>query len=121
MSEDKKRTRNIDKARRRIGRFWFASIILATVIIILCLVKISLWNLPSADEQLAAIEAARADAHRPSDNGPFVYKRDGDEFIFYSKGPNNIDEGGSHSGTADDWSIWPLNPRITKQDNANDK
>jgi hypothetical protein len=57
----------------------------------------------------------------PQNNGPFVYKRDGDEFVFYSKGPNNIDEGGSHSGTADDWPIWPLNLRITKQENANDK
>ena len=57
----------------------------------------------------------------PQNNGPFVYKRDGDDFVFYSKGPNNIDEGGSHSGTADDWPIWPLNLRITKQENANDK
>jgi len=44
----------------------------------------------------------------PQNNGPFVYKRDGDEFVFYSKGPNNIDEGGSYSGSADDWPIWPL-------------
>ena len=44
----------------------------------------------------------------PQNNGPFVYKRDGDDFVFYSKGPNNIDEGGSYSGTADDWPIWPL-------------
>ena len=57
----------------------------------------------------------------PQNNGPFVYKRDGDDFVFYSKGPNNIDEGGSQSGSADDWPIWPLNLRITKQENANDK
>ena len=44
----------------------------------------------------------------PQNNGPFVYKRDGDDFVFYSKGPNNIDEGGSYSGSADDWPIWPL-------------
>ena len=43
----------------------------------------------------------------PQNNGPFVYKRDGDEFILYSKGPNAIDEGGSSSDSADDWPIWP--------------
>jgi hypothetical protein len=41
-------------------------------------------------------------------NGPFVYKHDGEDFVFYSKGHNSIDEGGSHSGPADDWLIWPL-------------
>ena len=44
----------------------------------------------------------------PQNNGPFVYKRDGDGFVFYSKGPNGIDEGGSYSGYGDDWPIWPL-------------
>ena len=44
----------------------------------------------------------------PQNNGPFIYKRDGDDFVFYSKGPNTIDEGGSYSGSADDWPIWPL-------------
>ena len=44
----------------------------------------------------------------PQNNGPFIYKLDGDDFIFYSKGPNAIDEGGSYSGPADDWPIWPL-------------
>jgi hypothetical protein len=44
----------------------------------------------------------------PQNNGPFIYKRAGGNFFFYSKGPNNIDEGGSHSGSADDWPIWPL-------------
>lgn len=38
----------------------------------------------------------------------FVYIRDGEDFVFYSKGPNNNDEGGSYSGTADDLPIWPL-------------
>jgi len=60
MSEDKKRKRKTDKAERRIGRFWSASIILTAVAIIFCLVKISLWNSRSADEQLAAINATRA-------------------------------------------------------------
>ncbi|MEA3225891.1 MAG: hypothetical protein U9Q07_08060, partial [Planctomycetota bacterium] len=44
----------------------------------------------------------------PQNNGPFVYKRDGDSFVFYSKGPNGIDERGSYSRPADDWPIWPL-------------
>ena len=48
----------------------------------------------------------------PQNNGPFVYKRDGDDFVFYSKGPNNIDEGGSYAGAADDWTIWPLKNKI---------
>ena len=43
----------------------------------------------------------------PQNNGPFVYKLAGDGFVFYSKGPNNIDEGGSKSGSADDWLVWP--------------
>jgi hypothetical protein len=43
----------------------------------------------------------------PQNNGPFIYKLAGNDFVFYSKGPNNIDEGGSHSGSADDWLVWP--------------
>ena len=58
MSEDKKRDRKTDEAKRRFGRFWSTFEI---VVIICCLVwKIILWNCRSADEQLAAIEAARA-------------------------------------------------------------
>ena len=57
----------------------------------------------------------------PQNNGPFVYKCDGDDFIFYSKGPNGIDEGGVASRPADDYPIWPLNWRIDKQENANEK
>ena len=48
----------------------------------------------------------------PQNNGPFIYKRAGDDFVFHSKGPNGIDEGGSHSGSADDWLIWPLKIKI---------
>ena len=44
----------------------------------------------------------------PQNNGPFVYKRQGSSFVFYSKGANGIDEGGSSSRPADDWPIWPL-------------
>jgi hypothetical protein len=43
----------------------------------------------------------------PQNNGSFIYKRTGDDFVFYSKGPNGIDEGGSSSGSADDLPIWP--------------
>ena len=49
----------------------------------------------------------------PQNNGPFVYKRDGDSFVFYSRGPNGIDEGGSSSRPADDWPIWPLEIKIS--------
>ena len=48
----------------------------------------------------------------PQNNGPFVYYRDGEHFVFYSKGPNGTDDGGSYSRPADDWPIWPLNFKI---------
>ncbi len=44
----------------------------------------------------------------PQNNNPFVYKLTDDGFIMYSKGPNNIDEGGSDKNGADDRAIWPL-------------
>jgi len=43
----------------------------------------------------------------PQNGGPFVYKREGEGFIFYSKGPNGVDEHGAYSKPADDWPIWP--------------
>ena len=42
----------------------------------------------------------------PHNNGPFVYKLTNDGFILYSKGKNNIDEGGRKKDGADDWPIW---------------
>jgi hypothetical protein len=42
----------------------------------------------------------------PHNNGPFVYKLTDDGFILYSKGKNNIDEGGRKKNGADDWPIW---------------
>jgi hypothetical protein len=48
----------------------------------------------------------------PQNGGKFVYKRDGDSIVFYSKGPNGIDEGGSRSRPADDYPMWPR--RINK-------
>jgi len=79
----------------------------------------------SVDEKLAAIDAELAIAESdnaaiyytrfftdPQNNGPFIYKSDGDSFVFYGKGPNGIDEGGSSSRPADDWPIWPLKVKI---------
>lgn len=43
----------------------------------------------------------------PQNNGTFVYKRDCDDFVLYSKGPNGIDEDGVASKPADDYPIWP--------------
>ena len=43
----------------------------------------------------------------PQNNVPFAYKLRGDSFVFYSKGPNGKDEGGTSSGAADDYPIWP--------------
>ena len=40
-------------------------------------------------------------------DGPFAYKLRGDSFVFYSRGPNGKDEGGSASGAADDYPVWP--------------
>ncbi|MHC4352654.1 MAG: hypothetical protein ACYS0H_08045, partial [Planctomycetota bacterium] len=42
----------------------------------------------------------------PQNNGPFVYKRNGDSFVFYSRGPNGVDEHGSYRGPADDYPSW---------------
>ena len=48
----------------------------------------------------------------PQSNGPFAYRLTGDSFVFYSKGPNGIDESGIASRPADDWPIWPLKIKI---------
>jgi hypothetical protein len=42
----------------------------------------------------------------PQNNASFVYKLTGDGFVFYSKGKNNVDEGGRKRNGADDWPIW---------------
>lgn len=44
----------------------------------------------------------------PLNNKSFVYKLTDNGFILYSKGKNNIDEGGRKKDGADDWPIWPL-------------
>jgi hypothetical protein len=45
----------------------------------------------------------------PTNNGSYVYKLTDDSFVLYSKGENNIDEGGRYkAGTSiDDRAIWP--------------
>ena len=42
----------------------------------------------------------------PQNNGSFVFKKADNDFILYSRGPNNIDEGGNSNSPADDWPIW---------------
>jgi hypothetical protein len=42
----------------------------------------------------------------PQNGGSFVYKKTDSDFILYSGGPNNIDEGGDSNSPADDWPIW---------------
>lgn len=42
----------------------------------------------------------------PQNKGPFVYKLTDDGFILYSKGKNNLDEGGRKKDGVDDWPIW---------------
>jgi len=54
----------------------------------------------------------------PQNDGPFVYKRNEDGFIFYSKGPNGRDEGGTSSGAADDYPIWPRKIQTSPAGNA---
>jgi hypothetical protein len=58
MSKDKKQDRKSDKIKRRFGRFWSTTAIAA----IICLLawKIILWNCRSPDDQLVAINTARA-------------------------------------------------------------
>ena len=47
----------------------------------------------------------------PLNGGPFVYKLTDDDFTLYSKGKNNIDEGGKRKRGRDDVLIWPLTNR----------
>ncbi len=61
MSEDKKRKRKTDKAKHHLRHLWAASLVVFIVAIVCCFIwQKCLWNVRSIDEQLAAIEAARA-------------------------------------------------------------
>ena len=63
----------------------------------------------------------------PINGGSLVYKLTEENFSLYSKGKNNIDEGGEgdrcgyKETEADDWLIWPRTSRSckTKEENAN--
>lgn len=61
----------------------------------------------------------------PVNNSSFVYKPTDDDFTLYSKGKNNIDEGGKRDKWneektgADDWLIWPQKTRKTQKKKAN--
>ena len=57
----------------------------------------------------------------PINNGRFVYKLVDDGFMLYSKGKNNIDEGGKYLSDANDWPIWPSRGSKTKEENADAK
>ena len=59
----------------------------------------------------------------PVNGGSFVYKLTGENFTLYSKGKNNIDEGGrsDRESGADDFLIWsPKIRKTTKEETAND-
>lgn len=91
MSEGKKRKRKTDKAKRRIGRFWSASIILTAVAIICCLLwKISLWNSRSVEAQLAAINADRAIPE--SENAGVAYCKLAGEYLPLPQYPPVVDK-----------------------------
>ena len=57
----------------------------------------------------------------PFNGGPFVYKLTEENFMLYSKGKNNIDEGGKYLNDANDWPIWPPRGSIDKKADANDR
>jgi len=56
----------------------------------------------------------------PINGDSFFYKLTEENFTLYSKGKNNIDEGGKHDkeSGADDWLIWPPKTRKTKNEKA---
>jgi hypothetical protein len=56
----------------------------------------------------------------PINGGSFVYKLTEENFTLYSKGENNIDEGGEYDieSGVDDWPIWWLKTRKNKNEKA---
>jgi len=70
MPEQKQETDNPKTTKRKKKRVWLAAIVVVTTAIILCLLWRS-WSSESVDEQLAAIEAARAIPD--SENAAIIY------------------------------------------------
>ena len=61
MTEDRQKKTETGKSRRRLSRLRLVLIGVVVIIIVCCLTwQGHLWNFRSIDEQLAAIEAARA-------------------------------------------------------------
>lgn len=61
MTEDRPQNKNTDKAKHHLRHLWVASLVVFIVAIVCCFIwQKCLWNVGSIDEQLAAIEAARA-------------------------------------------------------------
>ncbi len=60
----------------------------------------------------------------PVNGGSFVYRLTDQGFLLYSRGRNNIDDGGEHDEwfeqepMADDWLIWPPDGPKSKNENA---
>jgi len=82
--------------------------------------KASRWPESLDDIKSIAPEEVFVD---PFINGSFVYKLTDDNFNLYSKGKNNIDEGGKRDNESgeDDWQIWPPKTRKNKNKRANTK
>lgn len=83
--------------------------------------KTSQW--PRALDDIKSIAPAETFVD-PINGSSFVYKLSEENFTFYSKGKNNIDEGGKRDRWgkektgANDWLIWPPKTRKTKEENA---
>ena len=61
MTEDRPQNKNTNKAKHHLRHLWAASLVVFIVAIVCCFIwQKCLWNVRSIDEQLAAIEAARA-------------------------------------------------------------
>ena len=79
--------------------------------------KTGQWPQKLDDIKPAAPEEIFVD---PINGGSFVYRLTEENFTLYSKGKNNIDEGGQRSSKsgADDWLIWPTSSRKSKKEKA---
>lgn len=74
MSKNRLQNEKTDKAKHHLWNLWVALLVLFVVAIVCCLTWQSrLWNFRSVDEQLAAIEAARAIPD--SENAAIIYNQ----------------------------------------------